>query len=148
MHRARQSTRHGQTNGARPIEKAGGAQSAACIFTKPYARVCVCFDIIEPLQPTNARTCVNLCLAPFFHFRFPSSSSFCCLYITLRQSNDSLKSTSTSPRLATTTPKRVGMFTIRVFSLGLGLGLLRTCAGLSTGSFTWPNSTQQCVVGH
>jgi hypothetical protein len=41
------------------------------------------------------------------------------------------------------------MFTIRAYSLalGLGLGLLQTCAGLSTGSFIWPELTQQCVVG-
>jgi hypothetical protein len=41
------------------------------------------------------------------------------------------------------------MFTIRASSLalGLGLGLIRTCAGLSSGSFIWPELTQQCVVG-
>jgi len=38
------------------------------------------------------------------------------------------------------------MFTIRA-SLVLGLGLVRTCAALSSGSFIWPELTQQCVVG-
>lgn len=37
------------------------------------------------------------------------------------------------------------MFTTHLGVLFLGL-TVRTCAGLSTGTFTWPESTVQCGV--
>jgi len=105
----------------------------------------VCFRITEPPSSLPTLGPVYLFTSPLSGFTSPLSVAYTSPHCALLQSLPIQLHTSTPPRLATPNTKRVGMFTIRA-SLALGLGLIQTCAGLSSGSFIWPELTQQCVV--